>query len=346
MRPLQNSYSQTYAITEHAAVDLSLSENPLGPSPKVIEAITSTARRSHLYPIEEKKLVALIAKHHHVSEDSILLGAGANQLLEDFLKVFVLGKRLVVPSATFPESVACMNTLQGSVDAVALGLDLRLNLDAMLKACGPDTGFIHLCNPNNPTGIWTESNQLLQLAELSPVPLLISEAGADFVGKTIINQPLHTNIIVVRSFSKAYGLAGLRIGYSVASPEVIAAMKSNLRSYRVNSLAIAAAIAAIQDQDHLQKSIAYILREKAWLMREMNSLGFQVIPSQGQNFIARVPKEFSNATHFCAIAKQYGMAVVNCSLYPGLDQYVRISPQKHITNKKFILILKKMTGGK
>jgi histidinol-phosphate aminotransferase len=346
MTTLRNSYSHTYATTQRATIDLSLSENPLGPSPKATEAIIGAARKSHLYPNEEKTLIALIAQHHNVAEETILLGAGANQLLEDYLKVLALRKNIVVPSATFPESVACMTTLQGSVKTVSLHCNLSLNLDALLKACTSDTGLIHLCNPNNPTGIWTESSQLLTLAKLSPVPILVSEAGADFVGQTIIDRSLHSNIIVVRSFSKAYGLAGLRIGYSIASAEKIAIMKSNLRSYRVSSLAIAAAIAAMLDQEHLQKSIAYILQEKAWLMREMSALDFKIVPSQGQTFIAQVPKKFGNANHFCAIAKQYDMAVVNCSLYPELDQYIRISPQKHVINKKFVLILKKIQGGK
>lgn len=346
MTHLKNSYSHTYATTERAVVDLSLSENPLGPSPRVIEAIINVAEVSHLYPDEEKALITLLAQHHNITEDMILLGAGANQLLEDYLKVFALNKSIVVPSATFPESVACMTTLNGSVKTVPLHSNLSLNLDALRKTCAPDTALIHLCNPNNPTGIWTECSQLLELAKLSPVPVLVSEASADFVGQTIINRSLHPNIIVVRSFSKAYGLAGLRIGYSIASPEKISLMKSNLRSYRVSSLAIAAAIAALQDQEHLQKSIGYILREKSWLMNEMSALDFKVIPSQGQTFIAKVPKQFGNASEFCAIAKQHGMAVVNCSLYPELDQYIRISPQKHIINKKFILILKKIQGGK
>lgn len=346
MTSLKNSYSHTYATTQRAIIDLSLSENPLGISPNATEAIINAVGTSHIYPNEEKTLIALIAQHHNIAEDMILLGAGANQILEDYLKVFALNKSIVAPLATFPESIACMSTLNGSVKTVPLRCDLSLNLKAMCKACRSDTGLIHLCNPNNPTGIWTEFDQLLELADLSPVPLLISEAGADFVGKTIINQSLHPNIIIVRSFSKAYGLAGLRIGYSVASPEVIATMKSNLRSYRISSLAIVAAIAAIQDQEHLQQSIAYILQEKAWLMREMSALDFKIVPSQGQTFIAQVPNKFDNADHFCAIAKEYGMAVVNCSLYPGLDQYIRISPQKHVINKKFILILKKIQGGK
>lgn len=341
---LQNPYSQTYAISQRAPIDLSLSENPLGASPKVAKAIRDAAEKTHLYPNDEKALIALIAQHHQISEESILLGAGANQLLEDFLKVYAIKKGVVVPAVSFPESVACMSTLQGYIDSVPLHSNLTLNLEGLLKACKADTGLIHLCNPNNPTGIWTKTTQLQQLAEQSPVPLLISEAGADFVKQTIINQSIHPNTLVVRSFSKAYGLAGLRIGYSVATPEVIAKMKGHLRSYRVSSLAIAAATAAIQDQEHLNKSIAYIQREKAWLMREMSALDFKIIPSDGQNFIAKVPKKFANATHFCAIAKQHGAAVVNCSIYSGMDQYIRVSPQKHVINKKFILILKKIGG--
>lgn len=346
MTNLKNSYSHTYAKATRAVIDLSLAENPLGPSPAVTEAIIKFAQAMHIYPQGENRLIALLAQHHNVTEDMILLGAGANQLLEDYLKVFALNKNIVVPSATFPESVACMATLNGSAKAVPLKCDLSLNLDALCKTCTSDTGLIHLCNPNNPTGIWTNCNALSKLAERSPVPLLLSEASADFIGQTMISRSLHPSIIVVRSFSKAYGLAGLRIGYSVASKEIIMHMKSNLRSYRVSSLAIAAAIAALQDQEHLKKSITYILQEKMWLMDQMRVLGFKVAPSQGQTFIAQVPENFGSARHFCTVAQQYGIAVVDCSLYPGLDRYIRISPQKHVINKKFILILKKLQGGK
>lgn len=342
MNSLHNYISHTYAITERAAIDLTLSENPLGLSHRVAEAIIHAVQNAHLYPCEEKALIRLIASHHHIAEDTILLGAGANQLLEEYLKVLALKKKIVVPSATFPESVSCMETLQGSVERIPLQSDFGLNLDAMLKAVTVDTGVIHLNNPNNPTGIWTDTNRLLDLAAHSPVPLLISEAGADFVGQTIIHPTIPSNIIVVRSFSKAYGLAGLRIGYSVASPEMIATMKRKLRSYRVSSLAIAAASAAIMDQDHLHTSVAYILQEKTWLMNEMSALGFEIVPSQGQNFIAKVPKEYSSADHFCNIAKQYGIAVVNCSLYAGLQKFIRISPQKREINQEFISILKKI----
>jgi histidinol-phosphate aminotransferase len=342
MTILKKSHFRTYVPARRSAIDLTLSENPLGPSPKVTEAIIKAAEKAYLYPDCEEALIALIAKHHHISENMILLGAGANELLEDFLKLFALGKNIVVPSATYPESVSCMATLQGTVESVSLHDDMSLNLEALLEAVKSDTALIHLCNPNNPTGIWTETSYLLKLANRSPVPLLISEAGADFVGKSILEHSLPPNVIVVRSFSKGYGLAGLRIGYSVASPEIIATIKHRLRSYRVSSVAIAAAIAALQDQEHLRQSVAYLLREKDWLMREMSALKFHVVPSDGQNFIARIPQKFMNADHFCTIIAQHGVAVVNCSIYPGLDQYIRISPRRHEINKEFILILKKI----
>ncbi len=344
MKKIKHPYGSTYAAAYHAPIDLRLSENPLGPAPKVIDAIIQASKKTHLYPDEEMRLVALLAERHGISKESILLGAGANELLEDILKVLALGKNIVVPEATFPESVACMTTLQGSATTVPLRQDWSLDLEAMLKACRSDTRLIHLCNPNNPTGIWTPLSEQLLLARRSPVPVLVCEAGADFVGETLIGPKQPRNLIVVRSFSKAHGLAGLRVGYAVAAPEMISTLKGNLRSYRVSSIAIAAAIAAIQEDKHLQRSIAYILREKAWLMAELGKLGFRTVPSQGQNFIAGVPAEYLSADHFCCKIEQYGAAVVSCSLYPGMENYIRISPQKRAINKQLIAILKLIRG--
>lgn len=333
---------RTYAIAERAAIDVTLSENPLGPSKEVIRAIRRAAKDAHQYPVDEKRLVAAIARHHEISEETILLGAGANELLEDYLKVLALGKNIVAPTATFPESVSGMGVLKGSVTAVPLLHDLSVDLEGLLHFCTPETSLIHLCNPNNPTGKWLEAKEIVKLAQLSSVPVLVSEAGADWVGRTAIKKRMPPNLIVVRSFSKAYGLAGLRIGYSVANPELIARMKGSLRTYRVNSVALAAAFAALEDQAHLQKAIAYTLQEKMWLMKALSDIGFEVVASQGQHFIAKVPKQYRDADHFCSMARQRGIAVVNCSLYPGLNQYIRVSPQKHKTNQMLILNIKQM----
>lgn len=334
-----NSYAYTYAPAKRYAIDLTLSENPLGCSLKVKKAIKRASEDIHKYPYEGHKLVHLLAKHHGIKEENIMLGAGANQLLEDVLKVYALGKNIVVPAASFPESVACVATLGGHVKKIPLNEDLTIDCAKLLSAVQEDTALIHVCNPNSPTGIWTNVDDLWQAANQSPVPLLISEAGIDFIGKSILGKGIHKNVIVVRSFSKAYGLAGLRIGYVVAHASMIARLKQNLGSYRASSLSIAAAIAALKDQDHLKKSITYILREKAWLMGQMQKLGFEVVNSEGQNFIARVPKSFKTAQDFCAKAAEYGIGVIDCSLYEGLEKHIRITPQKHIINQEYILTL-------
>jgi histidinol-phosphate aminotransferase len=291
MAILRKTSLHTYAPKQRTTIDLSVSENPLGCSASVKQAIVQAIGQLHRYPDSEEMLIALLAENHRISPANILLGAGANQILADLLMIFARGKGIVVPSAHFPESIGKVTALGGYAESVPLNGDMSLNFEALLEVVKSDTALIHLCNPNNPTGIWSDLHDLRQLADRSPVPLLISEAGADFIGETLADAEVHPNILVVRSFSKAYALAGLRIGYLVAAKEVIASMKNHLGSYRTNSIAIAAAMAAVQDHEFLKLSVDYILAEKAWLMREMSMLGFEVVPSQGQNFIAKVYRQ-------------------------------------------------------
>lgn len=332
-------YGHSYAPCKRVAIDLTISENPLGASKKAYDAIVESAHKAHLYPYNGSLLIKRLAKKYAISQDNIILGAGACQLLEDILKVYALGKGIVAPTATFPESIACITTLGGYTKQVPLDKDFGINISGLINAVDNDIALIHICNPNNPTGLWCDLEHIIKLADLAPVPILISEAGADFIGQSIIDKGIHQNIIAVRSFSKAYGLAGLRIGYAIAESSIIEKLKQHLRTYKASNIAIAAAIAALQDQEHLAKSVSYIIKEKKWLMHEMRNLGFEVVPSQGQNFIAKVPAKFGNAKAFCKHIKRYGIAVVDCSLYEGLEQYIRIAPQKHDINKQFISIL-------
>lgn len=342
MTILQKSYEHTYARNLGAKLDLSLSQNPLGPSVDAIRAMVDAAHNVHLYPQHEQSLRQAIATHHQIQVEHVSLGAGANQLLEDILKVYALNRNIVVPSAGFPESIAAMATLGGYAKTVGLKADFTIELNGLLSAIDDNTAVIHLCNPNNPTGIWIENEALIHLANLSPVPILISEAGADFVKKSILDEKLHPNIIVVRSFSKGYGLAGLRVAYVVAGLDVIKKLQKRLGSFRINTIAIAAAVASLQDLEHLNTSIDYLLDEKKWLMHKMQTLCFEVVHSHGQNFIAKVPDCFEDARHFCLIARQYGISVVDCGLYEGLEKYIRITPQLKTINQKFIKLLTKI----
>ena len=339
MSIIKKSYDYTYAPQVKSLIDMTLSENPLGCSKKIRKAILKECGNIHSYPYNGEVLINLLAIYHNIKPDNIMLGAGANQLLEDVLKVYAIGRGIVVPAATFPESIACITTLNGYAKTVPLNSDFTINLKWMLDAVSEDISLIHICNPNNPTGIAINIDGLYRAAKSCSVPILVSEAGADYIGASIIDKGLHHNIIVVRSFSKSYGLAGLRIGYVVAESPTIRNLKKSLGSYRANALGAAAAVAALEDQAHLQRSIHYVMREKAWLMNKMHNLGFSVVPSQGQTFIARIPEKWSDVESFCNAIRKCGAAVLDCSIYEGLERYIRISPQLYKTNRKFISIL-------
>lgn len=335
---MRKLYEHTYAHIKHAVIDLTLSSNPCRASPHVAAAIKNYAENVHDYP-DSAQLTAAIAEHHNVSVDNVLVGSGANQIIEDILKIYALNCGIITSSATFPEPIACITTLGGYAKSIPLLGDYNVDLNGLLNGVDNNVSMIYLCNPNNPTGLWLDPKKIIAMADSSSVPILLSEVGADFIGDSVINHKIHRNIIVVRSFSKAYGLAGMRIGYIVAEAKNIAYIKRRLGSYRTSSIAMQAALAALHDQEHLRASINYILNEKSYLMSEMYKLGFEAIPSQGQTFIAKVPPCFIDANGFCEYIAAHGVAVVNCSLYEGLERYIRISPQKHHINEQFILII-------
>ncbi|MEN9653955.1 MAG: hypothetical protein RL235_67, partial [Chlamydiota bacterium] len=265
-------------------------------------------------------------------------------LLESFLKLYLIEKkRVVIPTGNFPESVSAVHSLGGVVDGILLEANTQaIDLDAMLQACCPTTtACVHLCNPNNPTGLWINLEQLLEFTtQVAPIPVCVSEANADFIGQTLISSSMPSNLVVVRSFSKAHGLAGLRVGYAVAAPEVIRRFKENTRNFRVSTLSQVAALAALDDVEHLRESVSYMLREKQRLMESMADFGFGVVASEGHTFIAKVPPCWGSADSLCSKLAQEKVAVVNCSIYPGLSEYIRIAPQSVETNDQFIAVMK------
>ncbi|MBU2546364.1 MAG: histidinol-phosphate aminotransferase family protein [Gammaproteobacteria bacterium] len=340
MNKTQHLYTHTYAQSERCVIDLTLSENPLGCSETVKPAIQKGLNDLHRYPHHEEPLIQALAKHHGVSPRQILIGAGANQLLEDVFRILACQKGVLTSIAVFPEPLAYIETLGGYSVTIPLKEGFHVDIDTLLKEITAEIGLIYLCNPNNPTGITTPTKEILSLTKQTQLPVVVSEAGMDFVGRSLIHKNMPSNLLVIRSFSKAYGLAGLRIGYVVAHAEMIARLKRSLSAFRVNALALKAAIAVLQDQEHLRFSIQYLLKQKQILMDEMQKFGFEVVPSEGQTFIAQVPQHFKNATDFCEKAKKHGVSVVDCSLYAGLERYIRIAPQLQEVNQRFLSILK------
>jgi histidinol-phosphate aminotransferase len=279
--------------------ELGSNENPLGPSPRAIAAIEAALPEVFRYP--DPKGLALktaLARHLGVDVAQITLGNGSHELLMLIAQCFVDASASVVFSefgfAVFSIATAAAGARANRVPALARDhttMPLGHDLDAMAAAIGPDTRLVYLANPNNPTGTWFDDAALEKFLTRAPATTLVvvDEAYAEFVTAPGLSNalqflPRYPNLIVTRTFSKAYALAGLRVGYAISSPEVAAIFERLRESFNVNGLALAAAEAALGDEAHVAKGRDWNLSEREWLAERLNAHGLRVLPSQ-TNFV-------------------------------------------------------------
>ena len=279
-------------------VELGSNENPYGASPKAQRAILDGMTCLHLYPDPlGGDLKRALAGRHAIEASRILLGNGSHELLMQFAQVFA-GPGDEVAASEFGFAVYALA-------AQAAGAGLRIapahardhgmprghDLDALLAAIGPCTKLVYLANPNNPTGTWFGGDALA--AFLSRVPerviVVVDEAYAELVDAPDFASALslvarHANLVVTRTFSKAYALAGLRVGFAVADPGLVAVMERVRESFNVNALGLAAAEAALADEAHLHASLARNALQRHALAAALRDRGLRVSPSQ-TNFL-------------------------------------------------------------
>jgi len=279
--------------------ELGSNENPLGPSPRALAAIEAALAEVFRYP--DPKGLALktaLARHHGIDITQVTLGNGSHELLMLIAQCFADASTSVVFSefgfAVFPIATAAAGARAIRVPALARDhatMPLGHDLDAMTRAIQPDTRIVYLANPNNPTGTWFDDAALERfVARVPPTTLVVvDEAYAEFVtalGLTSALQflPRHPNLVITRTFSKAYALAGLRVGYAISAPEVASVFERLRESFNVNSLALAAAEAALGDQTHIAKGRDWNRAEREWLSDQLRARGLRVLPSQ-TNFV-------------------------------------------------------------
>ena len=273
-------------------IKLASNENPLGPSPLAIAAAQAELARVHRYPESEAPLLrAALAQHLGVGADEIVLGNGSNELLELLVRTFCSGDQSVVfaePSFVVYR-LAC---LAHGVPFTDVALDgYTHDLPSMARAVGPGTRLVFIANPNNPTGTYVGSKALSAFLEAVPPDVLVvlDEAYAEYADAADYPDGLqfrkqHPNTIVVRTFSKIYGLAGLRVGYAVLPPELAGYVHRVRAPFNVSSIAQAAGVAALTDREHLARSRALNLAEKAFMQQGLEAMGLAVVPSQA-NFV-------------------------------------------------------------
>ncbi|HEU4438023.1 MAG TPA: histidinol-phosphate transaminase [Methylomirabilota bacterium] len=279
---------------------LSANENPIGPSPRVIEAIRREAPRAHLYPDGGCTEVRQgLAARLGISADSIVVGNGADELLAMLARAaFDPGDEVVVPHPAF-EPYGTEATLSGATVVSSPLRGYEQDLDDMLARVTPRTKCVILCTPHNPTATIIRRGHLERfLGALGDDPplVLLDEAYRDFCDDPdtpdgIVLQRRFPTVISLRTFSKIAGLAGMRIGYTIARPEHIERLDRVRAPYNVNRLAQAAAVAALADPEHLERTRALVLAERPRLQAALAQRGAPSPPSQANFILPKVGEQ-------------------------------------------------------
>jgi histidinol-phosphate aminotransferase len=273
-------------------VKMASNENPLGPSPLALKAAAAELERVNVYPDGDSRLLrAALAARLGLGEEQVLVTHGADEALDLIAYAFLEpGDRVVLADPTFSSYELAALTMGAAIDRVPLK-DYRQDLPAMLERVGPRTKAVFVCSPLNPTGTAVTEKEWRALLADWPgnVLLVLDEAYVDFVDEEAGWDSLpyleeNPWLVITRTFSKAYGLAGLRVGYAACSPQVREMLEKVKLPFNVNRVGQAAALAALDDEEHLKRSREANQRGKQRLYRLLEECGFEYVPTQA-NFI-------------------------------------------------------------
>lgn len=326
-------------------VKLASNENPLGASPKAVEAFHGIADSLHLYPRgDAPKLIDSIAKMYGVETSQIVVGNGSDEIIDMVGKAFIRqGDNCVGITPTF--SVYKFTTLSNGADFIGVGEgEARTSLDELAKAINDKTRVAFICNPNNPTGAYYTESEIREFLKKVPQNVLVflDEAYAEFA--TAPDYPNmakfvgeYSNLFVNRTFSKIYGLAGLRVGYAFGSTEVVRALWKVKPPFDVNQAAQVAAIAALGDKEHVQATRKMNAEGIAVLTREFSALGLKVLPTQANFICVRIGER---AKELVAFLESNGMIVRGLTSF-GMPEYIRVTVGKPEENAFLMELVKK-----
>jgi histidinol-phosphate aminotransferase len=327
------------------AIKLASNENPQGPSPRVLEAVQASLKNIARYPDGNGfALKKALAQKHGVDMDMITLGNGSNEVLELIARAFVNQAHSVIFSEHAFIVYPIVTQAIGATPIVTSAKNWGHDLSAMQAAICDDTRLIFIANPNNPTGTWVDKISLKAFLETVPehVIVVVDEAYFEYASENP-NYPNslewtteHPNLIVTRTFSKAYGLAGLRVGYSISHPEVANLLNRVRQPFNVNSTALAAATAALDDSEYLKKSVALNRAGMQQMRQAFEQMALSYIPSLG-NFLA---VDVEDGAKIYELLLHQGM--ITRPIGGGMPRHLRVSIGLPSENEAFLVALKKV----
>ena len=339
-----------YRAKFKTGIRLDSNENPNGPGTRALEAVRNLFSEANRYPdSQEDELRAAVAKARGVKDENVLMGCGSGEILRSASYAFTgPGKALVMASPTFETPGGFSESVGAEVRRIPVDKDLKLDLQRMLDAVS-GAGLVYFCNPNNPTATVVGASQfkefITQVNRKNPdCMIMMDEAYHEFVEDPAYTTSIpisleNPRVFTVRTFSKVFGMAGLRAGYAIARPETLRPMAKHKLSSAVNVLAAAAGMATLPDQAHINSEVKLNKEAKAYTVKALASMGFKAADSQA-NFIM-VPINRDSRAFKDACARQ-GILVGRA--FPPLTTHSRISIGTMDEMKKAVEVFKSVLG--
>jgi threonine-phosphate decarboxylase len=340
-------------IKREDILDFSSSVNPLGTSRKALEAAEAAFGQVAAYPdSSSSELRKVIAKHYNVAEDNIIVGNGSTELMYLFAEAFLSkGDIAVMAAPTFGEYEGAVCKTGADIRFVKLGDDKKLDVDAFICAMS-GAKIVFICNPNNPTSLLTPTHELKRILDAALEQSILVFLDEDFLEFVENEQQLsmidsigkYANLFILRSFTKLFGLTGLRVGYGIASQEIVDVLMRTKIPWNVNCLAQAAAVVALNDAEYLQKTRQLICQEKMYLQNGLNKVkGFRVYAPDANFFFIDIRKSGFTAGELAEKLLLQGIMIRDCSSFRGLDNYyIRIAVRLHKENVRLLEVLGKV----
>ncbi len=323
-------------------IDFSASINPYGASKRVYNAIRSNLHLIERYPDPNaKRLKEAISNYLSIDIDNIIIGNGSNEIIHLFADIFInKNDKVIIPQPTFYEYEFASYKNSALLEFIHIDRLSDINIDAKV---------MFICNPNNPTGLLYDKSLMMRLVENAyndSTLVMIDECFIEFVDNPLENSLVryvneYDNLIILRSFTKAFGLAGLRIGYAIASKDIAKIMNKVKVTWNTNALAQIAAIEALNDLDHIIKSKRLIKKELSYLKKNISKLGLYVYNSDVNFFLVKC----DNSIKLKEELLKYNILVRDCSNFTYMsNDHIRISVKKRRDNIKLIDALSKVYG--
>lgn len=324
-------------------IRLSGNENPLGPPAKALERIKSVLYRVHRYPDGLRaELTEKLACWLGVAPENLVLGNGSNEIIDLVAKVFLgEGEEVLVPEPGYAYYRIAARSRGAKVKGIPLK-GFRVDLDSFAAQLGPKTRVVFLDNPNNPTGTVFGRSKLRTFMEEIPqgCVVVIDCAYAEFVQDPeypSLREMLEAGwpIVVLRTFSKFFGLAGLRVGYGVAMREIADVLNRVRQPFNISTLSLAGAIGALEDEDHQRRTLEVIHEGREILRRGWERMGLFFVPSEANFFLVRVGPRKSE---LLSLLKEHRIVVRDMAGY-GLPEYIRVSVGLPEENRRLLELM-------